>query len=76
MAGPEHCEVWAGTPLVSIRVMTYAHLRVFLSVDAGCVRCVQRNNLSYSVTINSCQERPRGVTVGNRRGSEFSLMVV
>jgi len=54
-------------------VVTHAHLRVLLSVDAGCARCVRRNDLSYSVTINSCQERPRGVTVGNRRGGEFSL---
>lgn len=50
--------------------------RVLLSVDAGCTSCVGRNNLSYSVTINSCQERPREVTVGNRRGGEFSLMLV
>lgn len=59
--------------LLLIRIMTCAQLRVLLSVDAGCTSCVQRNNLSYSMTINSCQERPRGVTVGNRGAVSFLL---
>lgn len=70
------CETEEGALLVLISMVTYAQLRVLQSVDAGCTSCVLRNNPSYSVTINSCQERPRGVTVGNRRGGEFSLMLV
>lgn len=70
------CEAEEGALLILISIVTYVRLRVLQSVDAGCTSCVRRNNLSYSVTINSCQERPRGVTVGNRRGGEFSLMLV
>lgn len=69
-------EAQEGALFISIRIVTYAQLGVLLSVVAGCTSCVQRHNLSYSVTINSCQERLGRVTVGNRRGGELFLMLV
>lgn len=69
-------EAQEGAVFISIRIVTYAQLGVLLSVDAGCTSCVQRHNLSYSVTVNSCQERLGRVTVGSRRGGELFLMLV
>lgn len=69
-------EAQEGALFISIPIVTYAQLGVLLSVDAGCTSCVQRHNLSYSVTVNSCQERLGRVTVGNRRGGELLLMLV
>lgn len=65
-----------GALFISIPIVTYAQPGVLLSVDAGCTSCAQRHNLSYSVTINSCQERLGRVTVGNRRGGELFLVPV